>query len=165
MYRYGTTAISTDTTSTGWYADSVQIFVYDGAGWIRDYWNNTTYSNVALGQGYATCSTAGATIAKTASLSNYTLTAGGIVSVKFTNDVPADATLNINSKGAKAIYHKGAAITDNIIKAGDTATFIYSTQYHLISIDNLKSNGETLTVEEIDEICESIIESAEEVMF
>lgn len=135
LYRYGTTALSTGTTTTGWYAGSVQLFTYDGTGWVRDYWNNTTYSNVSLGQGYATCSTAAATVAKTAALSSYALTTGGIVAVKFTNDVPAGATLNINSKGAKAIYHKGAAITDGVINAGDTATFIYSTYYHLISVD------------------------------
>ena len=138
MYRYGTTAISTGTTTTGWYADSIQLFVYDGTGWIRDYWNNTTYSNVSLGQGYATCSTAEATVAKTATLSSYALTTGGIVAVKFTYAVPASATLNINSKGAKAIYHRGAAITAGVIKAGDIATFMYDgtqTQYHLLTVD------------------------------
>ena len=133
--RYGTTAASTGTSTTGWRAGAVQIFVYDGTSWIRDFWENTTYSNVSLGQGYATCSTAEATTAKTASLSSYALSTGGIVAVKFTNAVPASATLNINSKGAKAIYHKGAAIKAGVIKAGDTATFIYSTQYHLLSVD------------------------------
>ena len=70
-------------------------------------------------------------------MSSYTLTTGGIVAVKFTYAVPANATLNINSKGAKNIFHRGAKITAGIIKAGDIATFIYDgTQYHLISIDN-----------------------------
>lgn len=135
IYRYGTTAVSTGTTTSGWVAGAVQTFTYDGTGWVREYWNNTTYSNVALGQGYATCSTAAATTAKTASLSSYALTTGGIVSVKFSYDVPAGATLNINSKGAKAMYYRGKAITAGVIKAGDTATFIYSTYYHLISVD------------------------------
>ena len=147
MYRYGTTAISTGTTTTGWYADSIQMFVYDGTGWIRDYWNNTTYSNAGLGQGYTTCSTAETTLAKTATLSSYSLTTGGIVSVKFTNAVPANATLNIASNGAKPIYHRGAAITDGIIKAGDVATFIYSTNYHLISIDSWKDDIDALKAE------------------
>lgn len=135
IYRYGTTASSTGTSTTGWRAGAVQIFIFDGTGWIRDFWENTTYSNVSLGQGYATCSTAAATLAKTAALSSYSLTANGIVSVKFTNDVPAKATLNINSKGAKAIYFRDAPITDGVIKAGDTATFIYNSYYRLISID------------------------------
>ena len=96
---------------------------------------NTTYTPAKLGFGYTTCSTAAATAAKTAALSSYALNTGGIVVVKFTNAVPANATLNINSKGAKAIYYKGAAITDGVIKAGDTVTMIYSTYYHVLSID------------------------------
>ena len=140
IYRYGTTNISTETTSTGWIAGAIQLFIYDGTGWIRDYWSNTTYSNASLGQGYATCSTAASTKEKTASLSSYSLTTGGIVAIKFTNDVCADATLNINSKGAKDLYFRGAAITGDIIKAGDIATFIYSTNYHLISIDRWQND-------------------------
>ena len=69
IYRYGTTVASTGTTTTGWTAGAIQLFIYDGVGWIRDYWSNTTYSNASLGQGYATCSTAASTKAKTASLS------------------------------------------------------------------------------------------------
>jgi hypothetical protein len=142
--RYGTTSVSSGTTTTGWVAGAVQVFVYDGASWIRDYWNNTTYSNASLGQGYGTCSTAAATVAKTMSLSSYSLTAGGVVAVKFTNAVPAGATLNINSKGAKAIYYKGAAITGDVIKAGDVATFIYSTNYHLLSVDRWQNDIDNL---------------------
>lgn len=136
MYRYGTTALSTGTTTTGWYAGSIQVFVYDGTGWVRDYWNNTTYSNAGLGCGYGTCATAEATTAKAVTLSSYALTTGGIVAVKFTYAVPAGATMNINSKGAKAIYHRGSAITAGVIKAGDTATFVYNgTYYHLLCVD------------------------------
>lgn len=97
--------------------------------------NNTTYTPQRLGFGYGTCTTAAATVAKVASISSYTLVAGGIVAIKFDNDVPAGATLNISSKGAKAIYYKGAAITAGVIKAGDTVTMIYSTYYHVLSID------------------------------
>lgn len=147
MYRYGTTTLSTGTTTTGWIAGAIQMFTYNGEGWIRDYWNNTTYSNVSLGQGYTTCSTAAATTAKTASLSSYSLTTGGIVTVKFTNAVPANATLNINSKGAKAIYYRGAKITADVIKSGDTATFIYNSYYHLISIDRWQDDIDELSSE------------------
>ena len=142
IYRYGTTAASTTTTTTGWTAGAIQMFTYDGTGWIRDYWSNTTYTNAALGQGYGTCSTAAATVAKTVSLSSYSLTTGGVVSVKFTNSVPANATLNVNSKGAKAIYYKGAKITAGIIGAGDTATFVYNgSYYHLVAIDNTATSS------------------------
>lgn len=141
MYRYGTSKASTSQTTSGWRAGAVQIFVYDGTGWIRDFWENTTYSNVALGQGYATCSTAATTTAKTASLSSYSLTTGGVVSVKFTYAVPAKATLSINSKDAKAIYFRGAEIVADVIKAGDIATFIYNgSYYHLLSIDRWQTD-------------------------
>lgn len=97
---------------------------------------NTTYTNEKLGQGYGTCSTAADTAAKAATLSNYVLVLGGIVAIKFTNAVPANATLNVNSKGAKNIFFRGAKIVAGIINAGDLATFIYDgTQYHLISND------------------------------
>ena len=138
--RYVGAQTSTGTTTSGWRAGAIQIFIYDGESWIRDFWENTTYSNAGLGQGYCTCTTAAATTAKNAKLSNYSLTAGGVVSVAFDKDVPANATLNINSKGAKDIYFRGTNITAGIIKAGDIATFIYSTQYHLISVDRWQND-------------------------
>ena len=149
MYRYGTTPTSTGVTTTGWVSGAVQTFVYDGTGWIREYWNNTTYTNQSLGQGYATCSTEESTVAKKATLSNYTLSTGGIVAVKFTNAVPADATLSVNNNSAKAIYHRGEKIKAGVIDSGDTATFVYNgTYYHLISID--KANGGSGTVKSVN---------------
>ena len=103
--------------------------------------NNTTYTNEKLGNGYGTCATEEATAAKVVTLSNYTLTKNGMVSVKFTYAVPAEATMNINGKGAKNIFYKGAKIVANIIKAGDIATFIYDgTQYQLIAIDRWQND-------------------------
>ena len=89
-----------------------------------------------FGFGYGTCTTAQATTEKSVTIQNYSLVSGGYVSVKFTNDVPANSTMNINSAGAKSIYYLVAAITSDVIYAGDTATFVYDgTNYHLISID------------------------------
>jgi hypothetical protein len=146
---YNGSQITSSNLNYAGYSNRLMEFVFDGTyfvfmGWSVD--NNTTYTNASLGQGYATCSTAAATVAKTASLSSYSLTTGGVVAVKFTYAVPASATLNINSKGAKSIYYKGAAITANVIKAGDIATFIYNgSQYHLISIDRWQSDIESKT--------------------
>lgn len=132
---------STTTTSANYYgyANRTLGYVYNGTYWVVFWFGydaNTTYTNASLGQGYGTCTTAAATTAKVVTLSNYVLVTGGIVAVKFTYAVPASATMNINSKGAKAIYYRGAAITSGIIKAGDIATFIYNgSQYHLTSID------------------------------
>lgn len=135
----GQTITTTMLTYAG-YGGRLATFVYDGSvyrflTWAYD--ANTIHTNESLGSGYGTCTTAAATVAKVVTLTNYSLVVNGIVSVKFTYAVPASATLNINSKGAKAIFYKGAAITANIIKAGDTATFIYDgTQYHLIAVDS-----------------------------
>ena len=70
------------------------------------------------GFGYGTCSTAYITSAKEVSISSFVLKANGIVSITFANAVASSATLNINSSGAKAIYHRGAAIANNIIMQG-----------------------------------------------
>lgn len=141
---YNTALITTSNLGYAGTANRPMEFIYDGTQYVFMGWSvdtNTTYSNAALGQGYATCTTAESTTAKVGTLSSYSLQTGGVVSVKFTYAVPASATLNINSKGAKAIYYKGAAITGSVIKAGDIATFIYNgSQYHLISIDRWQSD-------------------------
>ena len=88
-----------------------------------------------LGFGYASCTTVAATAAKVASLSNYNLVNGGLVVVYFQNDVPAQATLNINNQGAKEIHFGSSRIAANVIKAGDKCLFIYNGNYMLIAID------------------------------
>lgn len=94
-------------------------------------------SNLDMGQGYASCSTASSTTAKTASLSGYALTKGGIVAVRFGYAVPASSTLNINSTGAKTMRYRNATIVDGVIGAGDIATFMYDgTYYQLISVSS-----------------------------
>lgn len=130
------------------YANRNLIYVYDGTYWVwifGGYDSNTTYSNATLGQGYGTCTTAEATTAKVVTLSSYNLVVGGIVAVKFTYAVPANSTMNINSKGVKSIYYRGAAISAGIIKAGDVGLFIYDgAQYHLLSVDRYDSYAITL---------------------
>lgn len=137
--RYGTTAAGTS-TSNSWAAGAVVSLTYDGTYWIMNYDSNSTYSNASLGQGYATQSnnTTTAATAITAALSSYSLGTGGIVAVKFDDfAVPANATLNVNGKGAKNIYYNGSAITAGIINKGDVGVFIYDgTQYHLIGCDS-----------------------------
>lgn len=137
---------STGTAYTG-YANRTITYMFNGTHYVwitSSYDANSTYTNAALGQGYATCSTAAATAAKVGTLSSYKLVTGGIVSVKFTNAVPANATLNINSTGAKSMYFRGAKITADVIKAGDVATFVYSSYYHLISIDRWQNDINSL---------------------
>ena len=94
----------------------------------------------SLGFGVAICDTEAATMAKVATLSGYNLVANGIVVVKFTYAVPASATLNINGKGAKAIYNRNAVIEDGVILAGDLVTFVYNgNNYHITTIDRISN--------------------------
>lgn len=144
---YGNTATPTGTNTIAFgTANYYNFYIYDGSYWVwinRSIDTNTTYSNASLGNGYATCDTAESTTAKVAAFVNgtYSLVTNGIVSVKFTYAVPANATLNIDSKGAKAIYFNGAAITAGIINAGDTVTFFYdNTKYNIVNIMHDRPN-------------------------
>ena len=91
-------------------------------------------TNEENGNGIGTCSTSTGT-ALTVLLTGYELVQNGFVAVTFENDVPAGATLNINSKGAKPIIYKGAAIEADTIKADDTVMFCYDgTNYVVTSL-------------------------------
>ena len=130
---------SANTVACG-YKDRYTYYIFNGTQWVWLSYGtdaNTTYSNAALGQGYAIQDNESESDTVTATLSSYALTTGGIVVVKFIFDVPcvSGPTLNINAKGAKAIYHNGSPLKPGIIKSGDLATFIYSTNYYLISLD------------------------------
>lgn len=123
---------------------------------------DTTYTQEALGQGYGTCTTAEATAAKEVSLANYALVKNGVIAVKFTYGLCANATLNVNSKGAKSIFIHGAAVTATTAKevlAGDIALFMYDgTQYQFLCSDRLNKaaitglsvSGQTVTYTKAD---------------
>lgn len=167
VVRFDTTNSATDITlninGTGakrvWYNQSmvsaVQVmicqmhrperYMYDGANYVwmghaLDYYKD--YTPKLLGFGYGICDTGTTATAKTATLAGYALIQHGIVSIKFTNSVPANATLNINSKGAKPIFYRGAKIVAGVINAGDVAMFIYDgTNYIYLGTDNALSRA------------------------
>lgn len=79
-----------------------------------------------IGNGYGTCSTAATTAAKVATISDFILLKNGIVSILFTSAINvADATLNINSTGAKPIKVNGSAIQPGLVKAQTVVQFQY----------------------------------------
>lgn len=134
----GSKTILTYSWSWAFRANQTWIFVYDGVyfAWLNQD-NNTTYNPMTLGFGYGTCTTAEATVAKVATLASYALVKNGIVAIKFTYAVPANATLNINNRGAKAIYYRGTKITADVIDKGDIATFVYDgANYQLLTVDS-----------------------------
>ena len=104
---------------------------------INYYDSNTTYNMVSLGNCKGTCDTAVGTAAKVVTLSGYNLVQFGYVRIKFTNgNSAANPTLNINSKGAKAIYYNGAACPAYMIKAQEEVLLQYNgTQYDIIPDD------------------------------
>lgn len=136
---YYNTGYSTGTNTTAFgIANRVHYYMYDGTNWcwLNSGCEDNTVDPRQLGSGYGTCDTAAATAAKVVTMSGYALRTGGILSVKFTNAVPANATMNINSRGAKSIYYRGSAIPANIIRAGDRCLFVYNgSQYDLLSVD------------------------------
>ena len=94
------------------------------------------------------CSTASATLAKDVTVvSSFSLTEGATVIVTFENNVPANSTLNVNSNGAVPIYYRGAAIVDDIIKAGDTVMMYYNgTNFIIIGGGGSANVDGTITV-------------------
>lgn len=136
---YNTSVYTANSNITCGCANRYTTYMYDGTYWVWvsngvDLNNN----NAANGHGYGTCTTASSTAAKVVTLSGYGLAVGGIVAVKFSNAITGNATMNINNRGAKSIYYKGAAITTGIINAGDIGVFIYNgSQYHLLTVDSL----------------------------
>ena len=96
-----------------------------------------------IGGGYGTCSTAATTAAKAATLSNYILLKNVPVSILFEKAVNvADATLNINSQGAKTIRIHGANLQPGVIKARTVVTFVYDgTYYNIVGIEGLEGGG------------------------
>ena len=101
---------------------------------------------------YAVCSTAAATVAKTVTINGFDLSkcVGVPIAIKFQYDVPAGATLTINSKGnstgAKAIYHNNAAIKAGVIKANNVVMLVYDGTHYVLSANsgNATVSGTTL---------------------
>ena len=105
-------------------------------------------SNETLGNGYGTCSTSSTTTNSTrfVSMTDYKLVKGGIIAVVFSYAVPQGSYLNVNSKGAKRIYHQGNPIKADVIGAGDTAFFMYDgSWYRLLGVDACTITATELT--------------------
>ena len=91
---------------------------------------------------FATCSTAAATQAKTASVAGFNLVTGARVTIKFTvTNTAANPTLNVNGTGAKAIKYRGAAINTGYLAANRVYEFVYDgTDYLFMGDINTDSN-------------------------
>ena len=98
----------------------------------------TTGSTAPLGFGYGECSTAGATAAKTVSITNTVLTPGGIIAVNFVNAFTASSpTLSVNGSAVKPIKLYGNAMPMGKVHANTILVMYYDgTQFNVISIQS-----------------------------
>ena len=96
----------------------------------------TTGSSAPLGFGYGVCETAGATAAKTVSMTNTVLTPGGIIAVNFVNAFTASSpTLSVNGSAAKPIKLYGNAMPMGKVHANTILVMYYDgTQFNVIAI-------------------------------
>ena len=96
----------------------------------------TTGSTAPLGFGYGECTTAGATPAKTVSLTDTVLTPGGIIAVNFVNAFTASSpTLSVNGSAAKPIKLYGNAMPMGKVHANTILVMYYDgTQFNVIGI-------------------------------
>ena len=95
-----------------------------------------TGSTAPLGFGYGVCETAGATAAKTVSMTNTVLTPGGIIAVNFQNAFTASSpTLSVNGLAAKAIKLYGNAMPMGKVHNNTILVMYYDgTQFNVIGI-------------------------------
>ena len=95
-----------------------------------------TGSTAPLGFGYGECSTAGATAAKTVSMTNTVLTPGGIIAVNFVNAFTASSpTLSVNGSAAKPIKLYNNAMPMGKVHANTILVMAYDgTQFNVIGI-------------------------------
>ena len=91
-----------------------------------------------LGYGYGVCDTAGATAAKTVSITNTVLTPGGIIAVLFQNAFTASSpTLSVNGSAAKAIKLFGNAMPMGKVKNNTILVMNYDgAQFNVIGIES-----------------------------
>ena len=82
-----------------------------------------------LGEGRAVCNTAAATADKVATVQGsgtFALREGSLLVCYFANAVPAGATLNVNSSGAKDIYYNNSSLPDGMIAGATYALLQYN---------------------------------------
>ena len=106
---------------------------------LNKMWPFTNTGDVAtLGFGYGVCSTAGATAAKTVSITNTVLTPGGIIAVNFVNAFTASSpTLSVNGSAAKPIKLYGNAMPMGKVYANTILVMAYDgTQFNVIGIQS-----------------------------
>ena len=84
--------------------------------------------------------TSGTSTAITASITNFELVAGVLITLQIRTSNGDAANLSINSGTAKAIYYEGAAITANILKQGHVYNLVYDGNIWHVLGEKLSAN-------------------------
>lgn len=123
-------------------AQTVMLFNADGTPAGKYPAQQLVQDMAKAGLGYGSCTTDATTVAKTVSISNFILIKYGIVSVLFTKAINvAEATLNVNSTGAKPIKVNGAAIQPGLVKANTIVQFQYDgTNWNVVGMFGLEGS-------------------------
>ena len=106
---------------------------------LNKMWSFTNTGDAAtLGFGYGVCSTAGATAAKTVSITNFVLTPSSVFAVLFQNAFTASSpTLSVNGGTAKAIKLYGSAVPMGKVHNNTILVMAYDgTQFNVIGIQS-----------------------------
>ena len=106
---------------------------------LNKMWPLTNTGDAAsLGFGYGVCSTAGATAAKTVSITNFVLTPSSVFAVLFENAFTASSpTLAVNGGAAKAIKYMGSAMPMGKVHNNTILVMAYDgTQFNVIGIQS-----------------------------
>ena len=113
--------------------NGIGTFIYDGSYWVMINTDQNANDNTIPA---AYCGTASTTVAKTASCTNYVIANKSWIQVILANNnTAANPTLNINSKGAKAIKVNGASpdtnsASPNFLPAGSYFVYYDGSNYH-----------------------------------
>ena len=94
---------------------------------------------------YGICDTEGGTLAKTVSITGFTLVTGARVMVRFTYaNTVSSPKLNVSGTGAKEIRYKNAAIPTTYIKAYSLLELVYDNTYWRVVGDLTQSQVDTV---------------------
>lgn len=145
IVQYGTTAVSTSSSTSGWYAGAVVSFTYDGTSWVRDqgFNTNSTYTITSVW-----CNTAAETAAKTFSNASY-YTANDKsyfeITFRYTNTAQSALTLN-----GKELYINGMATSSSnyTLPAGKYLVYYENEIYYIRTDGKITGNitGDAATV-------------------
>lgn len=98
--------------------------------------NNQTY----LIEPILFATTSGTASALTATISNFELVDGVMITLQMSVSNNANATISINNGGAKAIYYQGALLENNILKQNHTYNLIYKNNNWQVVGEKLADN-------------------------